>query len=149
MSTYCVSRVHPKRRMKILFRSCEDTMTTLGPSLIVTGDITSQEDITVHGLVKGTITMQQGTLLIAPQGKAEAAVDGSVITVQGAVTGDLSATTRLELTDSANVEGTIITPSLVLREGAVFNGMVDMSAKKGAKTETPKVAVAAAVKKAS
>jgi cytoskeletal protein CcmA (bactofilin family) len=123
-------------------------MTTLGPSLTVTGDITSQEDITVHGTVKGTITMQQGALVIAPQGKAEAAVDGSIITVQGTVSGDLSATSRLELTESAKVDGTIITPSLVLREGAVFNGMVDM-AKKGAKADAPKAAVAAAVKKAS
>lgn len=122
-------------------------MTTLGPSLTVTGDITSQEDITVHGTVKGTITMQQGALVIAPQGKAEAAVEGSTITVQGTVSGDLSASTKLELTDSAKVEGTIITPSLVLREGAVFNGMVDMSMKKGVKPADVPVAVAA--KKAS
>ena len=126
-------------------------MTTLGPSLTVTGDITSQEDITVHGTVKGTITMQQGVLVIAPQGKAEAAVEGSIITVQGTVSGDLSATSKLELTDGAKVDGTIITPALVLREGAVFNGMVDMATKKGAttKSDAPKVAVAEPTKKAS
>ena len=49
-------------------------MTTLGPPLTVAGDITSQEDIIVHGTVKGTIIMEQGALVIAPQGKAEAAV---------------------------------------------------------------------------
>jgi len=124
-------------------------MTTLGPSLTVSGDITSQEDITVHGTVKGTITMQQGVLVIAPQGKVEAAVDGSIITVQGTVSGDLSATGKLELTDTAKVDGTIITPALVLREGAVFNGMVDMATKKGAAASTPKVAVAEPAKKAS
>jgi cytoskeletal protein CcmA (bactofilin family) len=123
-------------------------MTTLGPSLTVKGDITSQEDITVHGTVKGTITMEQGALVIAPQGKAEAAVEGSIITVQGTVSGDLSASGKLELTESAKVDGTIITPSLVLREGAVFNGMVDMSTKKGAaKSDDSKVAVAAGAKK--
>ena len=124
-------------------------MTNLGPSLTVTGDISSQEDITVHGTVKGTITMRQGALLIAAAGKVEAAVEGSVITIQGTVTGDLSATTKLELTESAKVEGTIVTPSLVLREGAVFNGMVDMAAKKGAKADAPKSAAAETVKKAS
>ena len=125
-------------------------MTTLGPSLTVAGDITSQEDITVHGTVKGTITMQNGVLVIAPQGKAEAAVEGTTIMVQGTVSGDLCATGRLELTDSAKVHGTIITPSLVLREGAVFNGMVDMSAKKGAaaNANVPKVAVAEPAKRA-
>ena len=124
-------------------------MTTLGPSLTVTGDITSQEDIVVHGTVKGTISMQQGALVIAPAGKAEAAVEGSIITVQGTVSGDLCASEKLELTDSAHVSGTIITPSLVLREGAVFNGMVDMSTKKGAKAASPKVAAPVAATKAS
>jgi len=119
-------------------------MTTLGPSLTVTGDITSNEDITVHGTVKGTLTMQQGALVIAPAGKAEANVEGSTITVHGTVSGDLTATTRLELTDTAHVNGTISAPSLVLREGATFNGIVDMATRK--KGEKPKLT---AVEKAS
>jgi cytoskeletal protein CcmA (bactofilin family) len=116
-------------------------MTTLGPSLTVTGDITSQEDITVHGTVKGTLTMQQGALVIAPSGKADATLQGAIITVHGTVTGDLSATVTLELTDTAHVSGSITAPSLVLREGAVFNGIVDMATKKaaGAKPATPKL----------
>jgi cytoskeletal protein CcmA (bactofilin family) len=116
-------------------------MTTLGPSLNVTGDITSQEDITVHGTVKGTLTMQQGALVIAPSGKAEATLEGAIITVHGTVSGDLSATVKLELTDTAHVSGSITAPSLVLREGAVFNGIVDMATKKaaGAKPAAPKL----------
>jgi cytoskeletal protein CcmA (bactofilin family) len=110
-------------------------MTTLGPSLNVTGDITSQEDITVHGTVKGTLTMQQGALVIAPSGKAEATLEGAIITVHGTVSGDLSATVKLELTDTAHVSGSITAPSLVLREGAVFNGIVDMATKKAAGTK--------------
>jgi cytoskeletal protein CcmA (bactofilin family) len=107
-------------------------MTTLGPSLSITGDITSQEDMTVHGTVKGTITMQQGALVIAPSGKAEANVQGSIVTVHGTASGDLNATTRLELMDTAHVSGTITATSLVLRDGAVFNGIIDMSTKKAA-----------------
>ena len=124
-------------------------MTTLGPSLTVTGDITSQEDIIVHGTVKGTITMQQGALVIAPQGTAEASVEGSNITVQGTVSGDLSASDKLELAETAKVSGTIMTPSLVLRDGAVFNGMVDMATKKGKAAASKVAAVGEPAKKAS
>jgi cytoskeletal protein CcmA (bactofilin family) len=125
-------------------------MTTLGPSVTVTGDITSQEDITVHGTVKGTISMQQGALVIAPAGKAEANLEGSTITVHGTVAGDLAATTKLELTDTAHVSGTISAPSLVLREGAVFNGIIDMATKKGAaKPAAPKLAAVEPAQKAS
>jgi cytoskeletal protein CcmA (bactofilin family) len=105
-------------------------MTTLGPSLTITGDITSQEDMTIHGTVKGTVTMQQGALVIAPSGKAEANVQGATITVHGTASGDLTATTKLELMDTAHVSGTITAPSLVLRDGATFNGIIDMSMKK-------------------
>src|SRR5262245_10260785 len=112
-------------------------MTTLGPSLTVTGDITSQENITVHGTVKGTITMQQGALVVAPEGKAEANVQGSIITVHGTVSGDLTATDKLELSDTAHVSGTISAPMLVLREGAVFNGIIDMSTTKKAAAKAP------------
>ena len=126
-------------------------MTTLGPSLTITGDITSQEDMTVHGKVNGTIPMQQGALVIAPTGTADANVQGSTITVHGKVSGDLSASDKLELTDTANVSGTITSPSLVLREGAVFNGIIDMSLKKGGavKPAAPKLTVVEPAAKAS
>ena len=118
-------------------------MTTLGPSLTVIGEITSQEDMTVHGRVNGQITMEQGSLVVAPTGSAEANLHGSKITVHGKVAGDINASERLELTDTANVTGTITAPSLILREGAVFNGIIDMSTKKNKATapSTPKLSV--------
>src|SRR5262245_66632984 len=118
-------------------------MTTLGPSLIITGDVTCQEDMTVHGKVNGQVTMQQGVLVIAPTGSAEANLHGSKITVHGKVSGDISASDRIELTDTAHVSGTITAPALVLQDGAVFNGIIDMSTKKGgsAKPASPKLAV--------
>jgi len=109
-------------------------MTTLGPSLTITGDLTSQEDMTVHGTVKGQINMQQGVLVIATTGTAEANVQGSKVLVHGTISGDIAVTERVELSQTANVSGTISAPSLVLQEGAVFNGIIDMSGKKGAKT---------------
>ena len=126
-------------------------MTTLGPSLTITGDLTCKEDMTVHGTVKGTITMQQGTLVIAPTGIAEANVQGSTITVHGKVSGDLAASDKIELTDTANVSGTITAPALLLREGAVFNGIVDMSLQKGGaiKPVAPKLTVVEPAVKAS
>ena len=41
-------------------------MTTIGTSLVITGEVTSKEDITIHGQVKGQISMVEGTLLVAP-----------------------------------------------------------------------------------
>jgi cytoskeletal protein CcmA (bactofilin family) len=103
-------------------------MTTIGPSLVITGELTSQEDVTVHGQVKGNITMNQGALLLAPTGNVEANVHGTRVTIHGKLTGDLAGE-RIELTGTANVTGTITSPSVVLQEGATFNGLIDMGQK--------------------
>ena len=107
--------------------------------------------MTIHGTVKGTITMQQGALVVAPTGIAEANVHGSTITVHGKVSGDLTASDKIELTDTANVSGTISAPALLLREGAVFNGIIDMSLKKGGavKPAAPKLTVVEPAARAS
>jgi cytoskeletal protein CcmA (bactofilin family) len=107
-------------------------MTTLGPSLTVIGEITAHEDITIHGKVNGQITMTQGTLVVAPTGSTEAHLHGIRITVHGTVKGDVVASERLELTDTAVVAGTISAPSLVIRDGATFDGVIDMAGKKKA-----------------
>ena len=114
-------------------------MTTLGPSLTITGDVTSQEDVTIHGKVNGQINMTQGVLVVAQSGVAEANVQGSKVTVHGKVSGDINVTETVELAETANVSGTITAPSLVLREGAVFNGIIDMSGKKAAGKSGPKL----------
>jgi cytoskeletal protein CcmA (bactofilin family) len=119
-------------------------MTTLGPSLTVTGEITCEEDITIHGKVKGQITMTRGTLVVAPTGSTDADVHGIRITVHGKVKGDIVASERLELTETAVVSGMISAPSLIVQDGATFDGVVDMAAKK--KAATPAAPVASIVK---
>src|SRR5687768_3745733 len=100
-------------------------MTTIGPSLSITGEVTSNEDITIHGRVKGQIKMNGGTLLVAPKASVEANVQGPSVTVHGAVSGDIAAQ-RIQLTPTASVTGTLTTTVVVLEDGAVFNGVIDM-----------------------
>lgn len=101
-------------------------MTTIGPSLLITGEVTSQEDITVHGTVKGQIHMDGGSLRVAQQGKVDAEVRGSSVTIDGALDGSVTAAARVELTPNARVNGTLTTPAVVLHDGASFNGIIDM-----------------------
>ena len=125
------------------------SMTILGPSLTVTGEITCQEDMTIHGKVNGQITMTKGNLVVAPTGSAEADVHGIRVTVHGKIKGDIVASERLELTDTAVVSGMISAPSLVVHDGATFDGVVDMAAKKKAAKPVAPVAVVEPLAKAS
>ena len=99
-------------------------MTTIGPTLIIKGDVTSNEDITIHGTLVGTLKMQGGAVMVAPHGKVEAVAEGANLTIHGEFTGDIKATERVELTNRANVEGKIVSPVVVLQDGAVFNGKI-------------------------
>ena len=116
-------------------------MTTIGPSLIITGEITSREDITIHGRLKGQVRMDAGALLVAPTGNVDAHVHGTRVTIHGTVAGDVAAAERVELTATADVTGTITTPSLVLQDGATFNGVVDMD-RNAKKLKKPAIAAA-------
>ena len=122
------------------FHPTLNTMTTIGPSLTITGEITSREDITIHGRLKGQVRMDAGALLVAPTGNVDAQVQGTRVTIHGTVAGDVAAAERIELTQTADVTGTLTAPTLVLQDGATFNGVVDMD--KSKKKSKPAIAAA-------
>ena len=101
-------------------------MTTIGASLSITGEITSQEDITIHGRVKGQIRMVEGSLLVAPEGGVDADVEGARVTIQGMLAGNVAAVERIELAPTSDVSGTLTTCSIVMHDGATFNGLIDV-----------------------
>jgi cytoskeletal protein CcmA (bactofilin family) len=109
-------------------------MTTIGASLLITGEITSHEDITVHGRVKGQIRMMEGSLLVAPTAGVDADIEGAQVTIHGTLAGNVVAAERIELTPTADVSGTLTTCAIVMHDGATFNGLIDVD------RHTPKAA---------
>ena len=101
-------------------------ITTIGASLHINGEVTSQEDITIHGRVKGQIRMQEGGLLVAPSGSVDADVEGARVTIQGTLAGNVAAAERIELTPTADVSGTLTTCAIMMHDGATFNGLIEI-----------------------
>lgn len=101
-------------------------MTTIGPSLMIKGELTSREDVTIHGQVTGQISMDAGALLIAPGANVQADTHVTRLTVHGTFAGDVAAAERIELTATAKVEGTLVAPSIILNDGALFNGTIEV-----------------------
>ena len=102
-------------------------MTRLGRSLVVTGDVTSDEDVTIDGEVHGRVSVRDAMLTIGEHARVEAEVRGARVLVQGTVTGTVSATERIELGASANVTGTLSADQVVIVDGAQFGGRIDMA----------------------
>jgi cytoskeletal protein CcmA (bactofilin family) len=107
-------------------------MTIIGKTLAIRGELTSQEDVTIHGTVEGKITMQAGALLVSPTATVQAEAQVGDVKIQGTFAGDLAASQRVELVNTAQVTGTLLGPSVVMHDGAVFNGMIEVSRREGA-----------------
>ncbi|HEY6361094.1 MAG TPA: polymer-forming cytoskeletal protein [Vicinamibacterales bacterium] len=101
-------------------------MTTIGPSLFIAGEISSDEDLVIEGRFGGQIVLRNATLTIGKQAQVEADVHGARVQVLGQIRGNVAASERIELSATANVLGSLSANQVILVEGATFNGRIDM-----------------------
>src|SRR5687767_10424414 len=99
-----------------------DRPAEIGSTIVIKGDITSHEDLVISGRVEGSITVASNALTINEGASIVAEVQARAIVVSGQVFGNLSASERLELRTTADVEGELSSPVLKLAEGALFTG---------------------------
>ena len=71
-------------------------------------------------------------LTIGPNGRIKAQVFAKSVIVLGEVTGNVTASDKVDIRDNGSVDGDIISPRVAIAEGAHFRGSVDMQRKSGA-----------------
>ena len=98
----------------------------IGKSVMIKGQVNGNEDLTIEGRVDGKIELKQNVLTIGPNGKIEAELIAKSVVVLGDVTGNVTASERIEIRDSGSVDGDLVSPRVVIAEGAHFRGSVDM-----------------------
>ncbi|MEP6610128.1 MAG: polymer-forming cytoskeletal protein [Burkholderiaceae bacterium] len=90
----------------------------IGPSVVVKGEISAKEPISVSGRVEGTIDVPGHVVTIEAGAHVIADVSAAGIVVAGTVKGSLVAEDRIELRASAEVEGDLSAPRLAVDDGA-------------------------------
>ncbi len=96
--------------------------TIIGKDAAIKGEITFDNGVRVDGRIEGKIN-STGLLAISKGGKVEAAeVQAGNIVVEGEVVGNLRATERIELRQSARLKGDLWAAKLLVAEGATFTG---------------------------
>ena len=101
-------------------------MTTIGPSVTFSGELTSTEDLQIDGHVTGHVLIRDAALTIGEEGRVRADVRGSRVVVRGHVSGSIVASERIELAPSARVDGSLSANRIVIVDGAQFTGRIDM-----------------------
>ena len=99
----------------------------LGKGIEVNGDIQFAEELQVAGRVMGKLASETGTLIIEETGRVEAQVDVGVCIIRGILQGNVNAKSRIEIYKTGRVSGDLITPVLLVEEGAIINGTIGMA----------------------
>src|SRR4051812_40948073 len=99
--------------------------TVIGPDASFKGELSFEKGLRLQGKFEGEIKTG-GRLHVAKEAKMQANVEAAAIIVEGDVHGNLTASDRIELKQSARYEGDLSASKLVVDEGAVFSGHVSV-----------------------
>ncbi len=102
-----------------------DGSTIIGESILISGSLNGDEDLTVRGRVEGTLTLTK-TLVVEPTGVVKAEVQVKNCVIAGAIVGNVIASESVEITKEGRMVGDINAPRVIIVDGASFRGRIDM-----------------------
>ncbi|MDE2757409.1 MAG: polymer-forming cytoskeletal protein [Acidobacteriota bacterium] len=98
----------------------------IGESLRFEGTLNGLEDVVVDGEVKGTIRLPQCSLTVGPSGRIDADIEARNLTVLGHITGNIVCLERMSLCSTGSVDGDVRAPRILIEDGAVVRGRIDV-----------------------
>ena len=107
-------------------RQTERDKVNIGKSVVIKGELSGSEDLTIEGQVEGKIELRQNVLTIGPNAKIKAQVFAKAIVIQGEVHGNVTATEKVDIRDAGSVDGDVSAPRVAIADGAHFRGSIDM-----------------------
>jgi cytoskeletal protein CcmA (bactofilin family) len=98
----------------------------IGKSVVIRGELSGSEDLFIDGQVEGTIELKGNRLTIGPNGQVKANVNARGVIIHGKLDGNINASDRVDLKQSAVVLGDVTTQRISIEDGAYFKGGVDI-----------------------
>ncbi len=112
----------------------------IGPSIRIKGEVSGDEDLLIQGRVEGTIVLRNHEVVVGESGQVSADILAKTIRIDGKVTGDITGTENVVISKLGNVRGNIISPRVLLEDGAMFKGSIDMDPGDSAAKSAPQAA---------
>jgi cytoskeletal protein CcmA (bactofilin family) len=98
----------------------------VGATVVLKGELTAHEDVTISGRVEGRIEAPLNVVTIAQGGKVVADVIAKSVVVIGSVVGNVTASHKVDIRDGGSIDGDVRAPSVAIAESAHFRGSIDM-----------------------
>lgn len=98
----------------------------IGPNITIEGDITGTDALTILGNVRGGKIQVKESVIVAPTGRVDGEVESAGIEIAGAVTGNVSASDKVEIKSGGKLVGDVKSPRILIADGASFKGNINM-----------------------
>ena len=105
----------------------------------IEGDLHFEDTFRIDGRLSGRV-VSSGDLVVGEQGQVEGEIRVGRIFISGTVKGSVRAAQRVEITARGKVTSDLETPSLMIEDGAFFEGRCSMGKRSEAAAERPVVA---------
>ncbi len=104
--------------------------TIVGSRTRINGVVTGSDRLVVHGLVEGEVAMD-GEVSVEADGRVEATLAGGTVFVRGTVNGEVTGREKVEIAPDGRMIGDVRTARILISDGAVFKGRVEMDIGEG------------------
>ncbi|MCP4156273.1 MAG: polymer-forming cytoskeletal protein [bacterium] len=102
----------------------------VGKTLFIKGEISSDEEIIVEGKIEGKLNIKH-RVVVGKSGVVNADIEAREIIIKGTVNGNVKGSYKVEIVPEGILNGNILSQRVVLAEGAIFKGNIDMTVKEG------------------
>ena len=99
----------------------------IGQGITIAGDITADTDLKVDGHVQGRVIQSTKCVEIGESGQVAANIKANVVKIGGEVSGDIAGVEKVTITRTGRVQGNVIAPRVVLEDGSLFRGSIEMN----------------------
>lgn len=102
----------------------------LGKGTEFKGVITYQGTVRIDGQIEGEV-ITEGTLIVGETAVIRAEINAGTVISGGKITGNITASEKIQLLPSAVHEGSLKGPIVIIEEGVRFNGTCEMGGRSG------------------
>jgi cytoskeletal protein CcmA (bactofilin family) len=117
-------------------------VTIVGQGAKLEGNVVSAGSLRIDGQVKGQINAD-GDVMLSPQSQVDADIHAQNVMVAGRFKGKIDVKGRAEIARGGRVDGDITSKTLVVEEGAIFQGQSIMDQQGAPAPQQPKTVPAA------
>lgn len=100
--------------------------TYLGGSVVLKGELTADEDLTIEGQLEGSVNLQGHCVTVGQHGQVKADITARQVAISGKLNGKVNAQEKIEIRRTGNVVGDLISAGVAIEEGAYFKGSIEI-----------------------